>query len=445
MSQKSFYPNNAEETAKKSHFLRTFFLGVSLFFLLCALGAGGYVYHFMSTPAAPIAVPAAPIVEPSSEGQTGVLALSAEKNGQGSYGAAEQGKVFFHIAPNTSFQRITRNLAAAGLITNARNFYYLGRIYGIAPQLHSGDFMLPAGQKPVQLLQALKNARPVLVRLVIPEGLPWWETAKRIELAGLAKFTDIEALMHNQAFLRKKHIPFATAEGYLYPETYMLSRPHTQNAQSAERILSLMIDTFHAKTATLHQKFSGALAQNKALSTALRSAVQQQEQAGAAFARGSLANGGSVNINGASASMTNGDVAGEQNFAALLVLASLVEKESAVPSERPRIAGVYVNRLNRRMLLGCDPTVIYGLGQNFDGNLRRVDLENTANLYNSYRRAGLPPTPICSVGIDALRASLYPEAHTFLYFVARGDGSHVFSTTLKAHNAAVFRYQKKRR
>ena len=123
-----------------------------------------------------------------------------------------------------------------------------------------------------------------------------------------------------------------------------------------------------------------------------------------------------------------------------LVLASIVEKESGVAAERPQIAGVFVRRLQKGMKLQADPTVIYGLGDGFDGNLRRADLE-TDTPYNSYTRTGLPPTPIALPGKAALAAVIHPADTEALYFVAKGNGSHEFSATLEAHNRAVARYQ----
>ncbi|MDX2298497.1 MAG: endolytic transglycosylase MltG [Xanthomonadaceae bacterium] len=127
-----------------------------------------------------------------------------------------------------------------------------------------------------------------------------------------------------------------------------------------------------------------------------------------------------------------------------LILASIVEKETGIASERPQIAGVFVRRLRIGMRLQTDPTVIYGLGAGFDGNLRRSDLL-TDTPYNTYTRAGLPPTPIALPGRDALRAAVHPAPGDALYFVARGDGSHHFSATLAEHNRAVARYQLRRR
>ena len=126
----------------------------------------------------------------------------------------------------------------------------------------------------------------------------------------------------------------------------------------------------------------------------------------------------------------------------LLILASIVEKETGLPADRPQVAAVFVNRLRRGMLLQTDPTVIYGLGERFDGNLRKVDLQ-TDTPWNTYTRAGLPPTPIAMPGLASLQAAAKPPPSDMLYFVARGDGSSEFSVTLDEHNSAVARYQKR--
>jgi UPF0755 protein len=126
----------------------------------------------------------------------------------------------------------------------------------------------------------------------------------------------------------------------------------------------------------------------------------------------------------------------------LLVLASIIEKETGLPADRPQVAAVFVNRLRRGMLLQTDPTVIYGLGERFDGNLRKIDLQ-TDTPWNTYTRAGLPPTPIAMPGLASLQAAASPPPSDMLYFVARGDGSSKFSTSLEGHNSAVAKYQRR--
>jgi len=125
-----------------------------------------------------------------------------------------------------------------------------------------------------------------------------------------------------------------------------------------------------------------------------------------------------------------------------LIMASIVEKETGQSRERPLIAGVFINRLKKGMLLQTDPTIIYGMGERFDGNLRKRDLQEDGP-YNSYTRTGLPPTPIALPGAAAIQAVLHPADTDAIYFVAKGDGTHEFSATLEAHNRAVNRYQRK--
>lgn len=126
-------------------------------------------------------------------------------------------------------------------------------------------------------------------------------------------------------------------------------------------------------------------------------------------------------------------------------MASIVEKETAVPSERGAIAGVFVRRIEKQMRLQTDPTVIYGLGQSFDGNLKKRHLLDAGNPYNTYKLKGLPPTPIALAGREAIEAALNPKDGDALYFVSRGDGSHYFSASLDEHNQAVVKYQLKGR
>ena len=258
---------------------------------------------------------------------------------------------------------------------------------------------LNSGWTPEQVLDALVNGKPVLFRITVPEGLTWWQTGRLLEEVGLVRFADFRDVVTDPDFLRHYGIPFATAEGFLMPDTYLLKKTDepddAQFKAQARAVAGRMVDNFWRKTAAVWP--------------------------GKARPK-------------------------PDDLKKWVILASVVEKETAIDAERPRVAGVYRNRLARQMLLQADPTVIYGLGPTFDGNLRRKDLDDPNNPYNTYQRPGLPPGPICSFGTAALASAVNPEAHNFLYFVAKTDGGeHVFSTTLTEHNRAVRQYLQNRR
>ncbi len=309
-------------------------------------------------------------------------------------------EVVILISPGTSFVRVANQLKQAGVITNVNNFLLLGKYRKQVGAVRAGEFRVHTGWTPGRVLDELVYGAPVLHKLVVPEGKPWWEVAALVEQGGFARYEDFRDVIHDPAFLRDKKIPFSSAEGYLFPETYLLQRPQKMDKAAARAVASIMVDMFYRKVRTL-------------------------------WPEGDTPN-------------TVSALLPPEKLGRLIILASLVEKETGVASERMRIAGVYAARLRRGMLLQCDPTTIYGLGDTFDGNLTRKHLRDASNLYNTYRHGGLPPGPICSPGLAALAAALTPEEHTYLYFVARGDGSHQFSRTLPEHNSAVRRYQLRR-
>lgn len=295
--------------------------------------------------------------------------------------------VVFTVEQGQTFDQVARGLEAEGLITNARHFMFLGKWEKRLGSIQAGDFQLSTGWPPTRILETLATGKPILYRLSIREGLTWWETAQVIEDQGFANASEIKALVHDPELLQKYRIPFDNAEGFLFPETYLLKRPGRQDARF---IVELLLKTFWDKTARLWAEH------------------------------------------------------GEPNateLSRLVILASLVERETGVPEERARVAGVFTKRLARNMLLQCDPTIIYGLGTAFDGIIRRSHLNDAANPYNTYQRPGLPPGPICSPGLEAIKAAVEPEEHDYLYFVAAGDGGHVFSKTLDEHNRAVRQYR----
>ena len=236
----------------------------------------------------------------------------------------------------------------------------------------------------------LASGRSMLYRLTLREGLPWWQVAEQLEKQGFCKAVDFTSVIHDPKFLQHWSIPFDSAEGFLYPETYMLPKPRELNMEAARSIASRLVEMFWKQVDKLWSEGRPA----------------------------------------------------RSDLTRLVTLASIVEKETSVPEERARVAGVYTNRLRIGMLLQADPTVIYGMGRSFSGRLLFRHLEDENNPYNTYRRPGLPPGPICSFGAAALEAAKNPEEHKFLYFVATGKGrEHKFSKSLKEHNIAVQEYR----
>lgn len=304
-------------------------------------------------------------------------------------------EVTIDVPPGANFGRIAQSLRDKGLVTDARKFGWLARYRQMDNRLQAGRFALRTDWTPDQVLDWLVNGQPVLFRITVPEGLTWWQTGRLLEEAGFVRFEDFRAVVLDTAFLRKYGIPFATAEGFLMPDTYLLKKDDAPDADSARRVAARLVDNFWRKAAPL---------------------------------------------------WPDGKKPAVADIKRLIILASVVEKETAIDNERPRVAGVYANRLQKNMLLQADPTVIYGLGATFDGNLRRKHLDDPANPYNTYQRPGLPPGPICSFGTAALAAAVTPEKHDYLYFVAKTDGGeHVFSTNLNDHNRAVRQYLQNRR
>lgn len=297
--------------------------------------------------------------------------------------------LIFRVEPGQIFTTIASNLKNAGLITDARRFLKLARAKGKTASIRAGVFKLHTGWTPGKVLHELTTSAGIMKKVAIREGLTWWQTGEKVEAAGLGRKETFAKAVADPDLLARYGIQAKDAEGYLFPETYLLTPPRgDQSAYMAE----VMIKEFFKSAQKVWPK---GLPDWKELNK-------------------------------------------------LVTLASLVEKETGDPSERARISGVFHNRLKRRMLIQADPTIIYGLGPSFDGNIRKKHLLDKKNPYNTYKHPGLPPGPICSPGLDALMAAVHPEEHTYLYFVAKGDGSHYFSKSLREHNNAVRKYQLRR-
>jgi len=296
-------------------------------------------------------------------------------------------KKIITIRSGWHFDRISQYLREQGIIQSPFRFKLLARLTGSSSSVKAGEYRIDTSWSRRRLLSHLKKGDVLLHKLQIPPGLTWWDTGRIVDDSGLASFSDFAEQVHNAELLEKYGIPGSTAEGFLYPETYYFAK---DKERKARRIVERMLRQFRETT-------------DKRL-------WKEQRPDG-------------------------------ERLAQMVTLASLVEKETSVPKERPIVAGVFQNRLQRDMRLQCDPTVIYGLGRDFDGNLSKKDLRNAENPYNTYRHKGLPPTPICSPGLDSLRAAAAPSEHDYLYFVATKNGKHIFSRTLRQHNQAVRKHQ----
>jgi UPF0755 protein len=292
--------------------------------------------------------------------------------------------VTFEVPPGASLAAVARELERRGLLDRPRTWQRYGARNGLATRIQAGEYRLVPGTSPATLLDQLVAGDVVLHSVTVPEGWTFRQALAVIQAhplvrVELAGLTDDELL--TRLGIAERH-----PEGLFFPDTY---------------------------------RFPRGTSDRKILLQAHSRLVRELEAAWSARAP---------------------DLPLPTPRAAL-ILASLVERETAAADERPLIAGVFVNRLRKGMRLQTDPSVIYGLGDRFDGNLRRRDLQADTP-YNSYTRAGLPPTPIALVGREALVAATRPAKTPALYFVATGlgDGRHYFADSLATHNANVARH-----
>lgn len=389
---------------------------IFLFLLAVALGAGGAVaydaYTFLTTPA-----------------------------------SANPAEVTVDILPGATFDRVAWDLRKQGALKDVFRFRLLAKIKGKLGSIQAGEFTVNTGWTPDQLLAHLTSGNANLYRLALREGLSWWEVAQLVEEGGFAKASEFEAVIHDPEFLRQYGIPFANAEGFLYPETYLLRKPRELGGRAQAKIVArILVEMFWKRTWEAMAGYAASGGGTKGSPVflpdfALKNNVPVRVLPPVPLAAPQAGQTPDNSIQ-ASASPLQLPISAE-DLRYLVILASLVEKETGVPEERGRVAGVYANRMRIGMLLQCDPTIIYGLGKNQSGPIRRSQLEDAKNPYNTYKHAGLPPGPICSPGAASIRAAVSPEAHNFLYFVATGqpDCTHTFSTNLRDHEKAVRAYR----
>ena len=290
----------------------------------------------------------------------------------------------FSIARGSSLKSVAFQLSDAGILREPWSFVALGRLAGKAGAIKAGDYELTSNMSPWRLLQQITSGDYTLDEIVFVEGVTFKQMRKVLnEHTAIRHDT---AAMSDPEVLRALGATENAAEGLFFPDTYMFSK-NTSDLEILRRAY-----------ANMQQRLS-ALWPKRAQDVPLADPYQA------------------------------------------LILASIVEKETGKAADRGMIAGVLGNRLRLNMKLQADPTVIYGLGDNFDGNLRRRDLQADTP-YNTYLRNGLPPTPIAMPGYASIYATLHPERTTALYYVSRGDGASHFSDSLAEHNRAVTKYQK---
>ena len=290
-----------------------------------------------------------------------------------------------HVRPGMSFAQILELLEKNRLIQNPGLFHLQARLRGGAKSIQAGVYEFKASMSPREIYRHLSEGRVARRTFTIPEGYNVREIARTIQRAELAREKEILRLSREPSFLREMNISAPTIEGYLFPDTY-----HFPVGASSKKILGFMVRT-------MRRKFSPALREQ---AKAMGFTIHQT-----------------------------------------LTLASIIEKETSLSSERPLVAAVFINRLKRRMRLQSDPTVIYGL-PHFDGNITRKDLRYDSP-YNTYLHRGLPPGPIASPGLESIKSTLNPAKVKYLYFVATKDGGHRFSRTYREHRRAVNRYQRR--
>lgn len=287
------------------------------------------------------------------------------------------------IASGMSITQTAELLKKKGIISHAGNFRLLTRLKRERGAIKIGVYDFSQAATPQEVLRRLLMGDIVMRRITIPEGFALKEIAARLEDLGYGPASEILRLSHDPELLKSLDLPGPSLEGYLFPETYFAGID-----ASPRQLMQMMVREFHKRVS--------------------------KELVAAAKGQG-------------------------LTLPQLVTLASIVQKEAGNIEEMPIIASVFHNRLRIRMPLQADPTVIYGI-ENFDGNITKADLRRPTP-YNTYTIRTLPPGPIASPGTDALRATAFPARTSYLYFVAKGDGTHAFSADLVRHNEAVRRYQ----
>lgn len=290
------------------------------------------------------------------------------------------------IAPNSGLRSIANQLVTQGVLREPWRFILLAKLLNKEQYLQAGSYTLNKNVSPYQLLLSLNYGKATQGSVTFIEGRTFAQMREKLAKNDAVKQTT--TALSDREIMQLLGSRYTTPEGLFFPDTFYFNR-HTPDIA----LLKISYDSMQAKL-------------NKAWQT------------------------------------RDPNLPYKDSYEAL-IMASIVEKETGKPSERPMIAGVFINRMRFGMRLQTDPTVIYGMGVKYDGNIRKKDLL-TDTPYNTYTRGGLPPTPIAMPGMASIEAALHPAETKALYFVGKGDGSHEFSNNLNEHNRAVVRYQLKK-
>lgn len=293
--------------------------------------------------------------------------------------------VHFVVENGDAFGKINQRLFTQGLISNKRIFHYMAKYKNVMSKFRAGSYTIPRGSNMMMVLETLVFGQPNLTSITIPEGKNMYEVAKLFAASGITSEEEFLEVVQHPDFISRLKINAPTLEGYLYPETYRFA-PHTP----AKIVAKTMIDLFNRKTE--HLNFEHPFLSKHQVIT----------------------------------------------------LASVVEKETGAKIERPAIAGVFTNRLKKRMRLESDPTTIYGIWKRYKGNIRKADLLEMTP-YNTYKVPALPQGPISNPSLEAIQAVLNPASHEYLFFVSKNDGTHVFTKNYQDHLKAVDDFQRNTR
>ena len=293
-------------------------------------------------------------------------------------------RVEFYITPGSGMKAAVRTMTAAGAEVNPHAFVALGKLLKVESSIKAGSYEINQGITMLELLDQLMRGDVIQAEIVFIEGWTFRQMREQLDANPDVRH-DTKGLSDAEVMKRIK-ADVTAPEGWFFPDTYLFPKRGSD--------IDILARAHRVMRDHLAREWEG-----RATDLPITTPYQA------------------------------------------LILASIVEKETGLEQDRPLVASVFTNRLRLGMLLQSDPTVIYGLGERFDGNLRKRDLL-ADNPYNSYTRNGLPPTPIAMPGLAALRAVLQPPSGKMLYFVSRGDGSSHFSPTLEEHNRAVNRYQR---